>query len=94
MNYLSAIKEKGIFCSEDIKDNPCRIFFEKGGRAVKIIVHYPTSENGCEELARRVAEIHATATMQYIESLPCSKVQKLAMLDAIIQEKRQGKLRE
>ena len=57
---------------------------------MKIIVHYPTSEKGCKELARRVAEIHATATMQYIESLPCSKGQKLAMLDAIIQEKRQN----
>ena len=61
---------------------------------MKIIVHYPTSKNGCEELARRVAEIHATATIQHIESLPCSKVQKLAMLDAILHEKRQEKPRE
>ena len=61
---------------------------------MKIIVHYPTSEKGCKELARRVAEIHATATMQYIESLPCPKMQKLAMLDAILHEKRQEKLRE
>ena len=60
---------------------------------MNIIAHYPTSEKGCEELARRAAEIHATAAMQYIESLPCSKAQKLAMLDAIIREKRQKKSR-
>ena len=38
MNYLSAIKEKGIFCSEDLKDNHCHIFFVKGGQG---------SENNC-----------------------------------------------
>ena len=61
---------------------------------MNVIVHDSTSEKGCEELALRVAEIHATATMQCIESLPCSKMQKLEMLDKIIQEKRQEKSRE
>ena len=56
---------------------------------MKIIVHYPTNDKGREELARRVAEVHADTAIQYIEKLLCSKEQKVALIDTIISDKKQ-----
>ncbi|MDL2233513.1 hypothetical protein LJC63_08040 [Ruminococcaceae bacterium OttesenSCG-928-L11] len=61
---------------------------------MKIIVHYPTSENMKKELANRVAEIHADAAIQYIEKLTCPTEQKDALIRSIISEKQNGKMNE
>jgi len=57
---------------------------------MKIIVHYPTSDKGREELAKRVAQIHAETAMQYIGKLSCSNEQKTALIDAIITNRKQA----
>lgn len=58
---------------------------------MKINIHYPTSMQGIEKLAKRVAVVHAEITAQYIEKLPCSKEQKAALFDAIISEAQTAK---
>ncbi len=50
---------------------------------MKIMVHYPTSENGLKELKKNVAKIHAEAVSSYISNLPCPKEQKLELLDSL-----------
>lgn len=51
---------------------------------VHIIIYYPTSANGKQELARRVSEVHASAINQRLKSLNCPTQQKLDLLDVII----------
>jgi len=60
------------------------------GQTMKITVHYPTSDKGREELAKRVATVHADTTIQYIDKLSCSNERKAALLDAIIAVKQKG----
>lgn len=55
---------------------------------MKIIVHYPKTEEGKQELARRVASVHADAVLSRIKSLDCPDQQKLALIDAIIEDIR------
>ena len=52
---------------------------------IKLIIHYPNSEEGKEALARRVSDIHAAAVNQRLKSLTCPTSQKLELLDAIIE---------
>ena len=52
---------------------------------MKVIVHYPNTEQGAQELAKRVAKTHAEAAARYIEKLPCPKEQKEALFDEIMQ---------
>lgn len=56
---------------------------------IKIILYAPTSEAGTAELARRVADVHATAVIQKVKSLNCPTDQKLALLDAILKTAQQ-----
>lgn len=51
---------------------------------VNVIVYYPQTEDGKEELARRVAEVHADAVIRRLKSLNCPNRQKLELLDAVI----------
>ncbi len=51
---------------------------------VNVIVYYPKTEEGKDELARRVADVHASAVTQRIKSLNCPDRQKLELLDAVI----------
>ena len=51
---------------------------------MKVIVHYPKSEEGMKELERRVAECCAEAAINRIQNLTCSAGQKVRLLDAII----------
>ncbi len=50
---------------------------------MKIIVYYPTSENGLNELKKNVAKVHADAVSSYISNLPCPKEQKLELIDSL-----------
>lgn len=51
---------------------------------IKLIVYYPKTEEGKEELARRVSDIHAASVIQRLKSLNCPTQQKLELLDAVI----------
>lgn len=51
---------------------------------IHVIVHFPTTEEGKDELARRVSDVHAAAVIQRIKELNCPTQQKLELLDAVI----------
>lgn len=55
---------------------------------VKLVVYYPKTEEGKEELARRVSDTHAAAVSQRLNNLNCPTSQKLALLDALIETAR------
>lgn len=55
---------------------------------INLIVYYPKTEAGKEELARRVSDVHATAVNQRLKSLNCPTSQKLELLDAVIKTKK------
>lgn len=55
---------------------------------IQVIVYYPKTEAGKEELARRVSDVHATAVNQRLKSLNCPTSQKLELLDAVIKTKK------
>lgn len=52
---------------------------------VNLIVHYPDTAEGKEELARRAADVHANVVNQRLKSLNCPAKQKLDLLDAVIE---------
>ena len=54
-----------------------------GGNSMEVIIHLPRSKEGQEELAKRVATVHAQLIYNYISRLECSTEQKVALLDAI-----------
>lgn len=51
---------------------------------INLIVYYPRTDEGKEELARRVSDIHAAAVNQRLKSLNCPTSQKQELLDAVI----------
>lgn len=53
------------------------------GDSMEVIIHLPRSKEGQEELAKRVATVHAQLIYNYISRLECSSEQKVALLDAI-----------
>ena len=52
---------------------------------INLIVYYPKTAEGREELAKRVSDVHASAVTQRIKSLNCPTSQKLELLDAVIE---------
>ena len=52
---------------------------------INLVVYYPKTAEGQEELARRVSDVHAAAVTRRIKSLNCPTNQKLALLDAVIE---------
>lgn len=55
---------------------------------VQVIVHFPTTEKGRRELARRVSEVHADFVTGTLSRLNCPAKQKLALLQAVIDTAR------
>ena len=53
--------------------------------SINPIVYYPKTEEGKEELARRVSDVHAASVNQRLKSLKCPTSQKLELLDAVIE---------
>lgn len=51
---------------------------------MRVIVHTPKEEAARRELAIRVAQSHGDAVMRFIRGLPCSKEQKVALIQAIL----------
>ena len=52
---------------------------------INLIVYYPQTPEGQEELAKRADEVHANVVTQHIKQLNCPTDQKLKLLDAVIQ---------
>ena len=50
---------------------------------MEVVIHLPRSKEGQEELAKRVAPVHAQLIYNYISRLECSTEQKATRLDAI-----------
>ena len=50
-----------------------------------VIVYYPKTAEGQEELAKQVSDVHASTVTQRIKSLNCPISQKLELLDAVIE---------
>ena len=57
---------------------------------INVIVHFPTTEEGKEDLARRVSDVHAAAVIQRIKELNCPTQQKLDLLDAVIKTAKEN----
>lgn len=51
---------------------------------MNIIFHYPKEQNDRDILSDEIAEIHAKAVTTYLNQLPCTKEQKIKLLEAII----------
>jgi hypothetical protein len=51
---------------------------------ISLIVYYPKTPEGREELAGRVSDVHASAVIRQIKSLNCPTSQKQKLVDAVI----------
>lgn len=51
---------------------------------MRVVFHHPSSPEARSELEDKIAIFHAEAVLQYIQNLSCSKEQKLALLQAVI----------
>lgn len=56
----------------------------KTNAPIQVIVHYPKTQEGKRELARRVSAIHADFVISSINKLNCPTKQKLELLQAVI----------
>lgn len=54
------------------------------GAPLQLRVHFPQTEEGKQELARRVAEAHADFVLDTLHGLDCPTRQKLELLQAVI----------
>lgn len=52
-----------------------------------LVVHYPSSEKGQEELKTRVAEVHSDKINRVLESLGWSSEEKVRLIDAIMKKR-------
>lgn len=64
---------------------------EEVWQGVKVIMHYPQTEQGRRELKKKIASVHTEAVVQYLTKLPYPKEQKLALLQAIRDDLDNGK---
>ena len=51
---------------------------------IEVVVHYPKTAEGWEELGKRVATAHANYVIEKIERLNCPTWQKLELYQAVI----------
>ena len=56
---------------------------------VNVIMYYPKTETGQEELTKRVADVHAASVIRRLKALNCPTSQKQALLDAVIETAKQ-----
>lgn len=55
-------------------------------REIKVREVFPTTEQGWNELHKRIARAHLEAISSCIDKLTCPKEQKIALLDAVIDQ--------
>lgn len=51
---------------------------------IRVVVHYPGTGAGRQELARRAAEVHAEFVADAVRRLDCPARQKLELLQAVM----------
>ena len=56
---------------------------KKGGHSIEVILHFPKSQKMKEELAKRVATIHAQAILASVAQQDCPADQKIALIEAV-----------
>ena len=61
------------------------VYIGRRSAPVHVVMHYPQTETGRQELARRVASVHADAVARKIQKLTCPVQQKQQLLTAVIQ---------
>lgn len=61
----------------------------KKSAPVNVIFYYPKTEEGQQDLAQRIASVHANFVLQYIRKLNCPSWQKEQLLDAVIKSSKQ-----
>ena len=57
---------------------------------MKVIVHYPQTEQGKQKLKRAVTDVHIDAVVKCISKLNCPKEQKEKLLKGIIKDVGSG----
>lgn len=53
---------------------------------MEIILHFPNIKDFEKGLAKKVAELHAEAILDYLEQLDCPAEQKLALLNSVLKQ--------
>ena len=53
---------------------------------MKAIVHYPKNRDYQEELAQKVAVVHAEEVLRKLQTISCSKEQKIKIIKDIIND--------
>ena len=61
---------------------------------IQVVVHYPTTEEGKQELADRVAGVHADFVLQYVRKLQCPSNQTEQLIDAVIESAKEKQKQE
>lgn len=61
------------------------VYISRRSAPIQVVMHYPSTEAGRQELARRVASVHADAVNRKIQKLTCPMQQKQRLLTAVIQ---------
>ena len=61
----------------------------KKSAPVNVIFYYPKTEEGQQDLAQRIASVHANFVLQYIRKLNCPSWQKEQLLDTVIKSSKQ-----
>ena len=51
---------------------------------IEVVVHYPKTKEGWDELGKRVATAHANYVIEKIDRLNCPTWQKLELLQGVI----------
>ena len=52
---------------------------------IRVVVYLPKTEEGKQELAQRVAGVHADYVCQKLQKLQCASEQKKQLMDAVLQ---------
>lgn len=53
---------------------------------MNIVVHLPSSDEGKQNLMKRVAELHAQSTLEQVHKLNCSRDERQKLLAKIIED--------
>lgn len=61
---------------------------------MNIILYFPQTKAGQEELAKRVATVHAQAVLDKVKSLNCPTQQKNKLIDAVLEKIREDMAKE
>ena len=59
---------------------------------IRLTVVPPDTDAAKEALAKAIAQVHADAVMREILALPCPTEQKLALLDAVMDDAKKQEL--